>query len=99
MIKVYTNCLREDVKLWKKEVGASYEDIASIVKCSKSHLYEFLKGKKNINYELGKVFEMLVTWDVDVFARYKAKMIIDKLIAEYPTWQEAVNSPEFRGEK
>lgn len=22
-----------------------------------------------------------------------------KLIAEYPTWQEAVNSPEFRGEK
>lgn len=25
--------------------------------------------------------------------------IFDKLIAEYPTWQEAVNSPEFRGEK
>ncbi|MBR6515454.1 MAG: hypothetical protein IKT40_01220 [Bacilli bacterium] len=23
----------------------------------------------------------------------------DKLIAEYPTWQEAVNSPEFKGEK
>lgn len=22
-----------------------------------------------------------------------------KLIAEYPTWQEAVNSPEFKGEK
>lgn len=22
-----------------------------------------------------------------------------ELIAEYPTWQEAVNSPEFRGEK
>lgn len=90
MIKVYTNCLREDVKLWKKEVGASYEDIASIVKCSKSHLYEFLKGKKNISYELGKVFEMLVTWDVDEFARYKAQMIVDKRKA---------NSPEFKGEK
>lgn len=23
----------------------------------------------------------------------------DILIAEYPTWQEAVNSPEFKGEK
>lgn len=23
----------------------------------------------------------------------------DKLIAEYPTWQEAVNSKEFNGEK
>ena len=23
----------------------------------------------------------------------------DKLVAEYPTWQEAVNSPEFKGEK
>ena len=23
----------------------------------------------------------------------------NELIAEYPTWQEAVNSPEFRGEK
>lgn len=23
----------------------------------------------------------------------------DKLIAEYPTWEEAVNSPEFKGEK
>lgn len=23
----------------------------------------------------------------------------DKLIASYPTWQEAVNSPEFKGEK
>ena len=22
-----------------------------------------------------------------------------KLIAEYPTWREAVNSPEFKGEK
>lgn len=22
-----------------------------------------------------------------------------RLIAEYPTWQEAVNSPEFKGEK
>lgn len=22
-----------------------------------------------------------------------------ELIAEYPTWQEAVNSPEFKGEK
>ena len=24
---------------------------------------------------------------------------LDELIAEYPTWQEAVNSPEFIGEK
>ena len=24
--------------------------------------------------------------------------IFDKLIAEYPTWQEAVNSKEFKGE-
>lgn len=24
--------------------------------------------------------------------------IFDTLLAEYPTWQEAVNSPEFKGE-
>lgn len=31
---------------------------------------------------------------------YTEKLIEqDKLIAEYPTWQEAVNSPEFKGEK
>lgn len=78
MYNEFTECLREGVLLWKKEVGASYSDIVSIVKCSKSHLYEFLKGKKNINYELGKEFEWLITWDVDVFVRYKAQMIVDK---------------------
>jgi hypothetical protein len=32
-------------------------------------------------------------------AMRKSMKIYGKLIAEYPTWQEAVNSPEFKGEK
>ena len=32
-------------------------------------------------------------------AMRKSMQIYGKLIAEYPTWQEAVNSPEFKGEK
>lgn len=32
-------------------------------------------------------------WSDNFISKYS------KLIAEYPTWQEAVNSPEFRGEK
>lgn len=78
MYNEFTECLREGVLIWKKEVGASYNDIVSIVKCSKSHLYEFLKGKKNINYELGKALEGLIMWNIDTFAQYKAKWIIDK---------------------
>lgn len=29
----------------------------------------------------------------------KSMQIYGKFVSEYPTWQEAVNSPEFRGEK
>lgn len=36
----------------------------------------------------GTVFDILIEADVKT----------DKLIAEYPTWQEAVNSKEFRDE-
>lgn len=32
-------------------------------------------------------------------AMRKSMKIYGKLIASYPTWQEAVNSPEFKGEK
>lgn len=38
-------------------------------------------------YKDGYVEEL---WDVNAAA--------NPLIAEYPTWKEAVNSPEFRGE-
>lgn len=30
---------------------------------------------------------------------HKSVLLTLTLIAEYPTWQEAVNSPEFKGEK
>lgn len=90
MYNEFSECLREGVLIWKKEVGASYYDIANIVKCSKSHLFEFLRCDKNINYELGKTLEWLIMWDIDTFAKYKAQMIIDKRKA---------NSPEFKGEK
>ena len=36
----------------------------------------------------GCVFDMLFEMDIKQ----------DKLIAEYPTWQEAINSKEFKGE-
>lgn len=37
----------------------------------------------------------------DGFIFYSSDFSTNKmeLIAEYPTWQEAVNSPEFRGER
>lgn len=44
----------------------------------------------------------------EIIVRYNTKPNIPEvsywtpdeiLIAEYPTWQEAVNSPEFKGEK
>ena len=76
---LYTNCLREDVLLWKKEIGATYEDISDIAECSKSHVYEFIKGKKSISYELGKRFEMIVTtWSLEIYAKYKAQKMIEK---------------------
>lgn len=38
--------------------------------------------------------------DGEVFDKlFEQNIKEDNLIAEYPTWQEAVNSPEFRGEK
>ena len=79
MSNCYTDCLREDVRLWKKEVGATYEDISDIVECSKSHTYEFIKGKKAINYELGKKFEQLVTlWSFEIYAKYKIQKMVER---------------------
>jgi len=71
---LYSNCLREDLRLWKKEVGASYDDIADILKCSKSHIYEFLKRKKSLSYELGKNIECVITtWTEQYFVVYKTQ--------------------------
>lgn len=76
---LYTDCLREDVRIWKKEIGATYEDISDIAECSKSHVYEFIKGKKSVSYELGKRFEMIVTtWSLEIYAKYKAQKMIEK---------------------
>lgn len=35
---------------------------------------------------------------VTILEKYEYIRRRAKLIAEYPTWQEAVNSPEFRGD-
>lgn len=70
--KEHTNCLRADLELWKTESGASYQDIADIAECSKSHLYEFMKGRKTINYELGKRFEYIVMyWNSYLVKKFK----------------------------
>jgi predicted transcriptional regulator len=76
---VYSNCLREDLKIWKKQVGASYDDIAYLLKCSKSHIYEFIKRKKALSYELGRSVEYLImNFDTVCFANYKAEKILSK---------------------
>lgn len=62
--------------------------------------------------ENGEIFVLTLAEDENVYVVYldgystsysgeedNYFFIFDKLIAEYPTWQEAVNSPEFRGEK
>lgn len=45
-----------------------------------------------------KVYDII--WENgEVISSLSEKVIkIDELLAEYSTWQEAVNSPEFRGE-
>lgn len=40
-----------------------------------------------------------IIWDDGSSSYRNIKINNVELIAEYPTWQDAVNSPEFRGEK
>lgn len=56
-----TEFLRKCVNEWKNKVGASYKDVAeSIGLKSRSFMYEFLKGKKDVSYETGKRLEKLI---------------------------------------
>lgn len=49
---------------------------------------QYREGRACCLYQDGEVEEL---WDVNAAA--------NPLIAEYPTWQEAVASPEFQGER
>lgn len=56
-----TQFLRKLTNEWKQKVGASYNDIAKgIGLSSRSYIYEFLKGEKDISYENGKKLEKLI---------------------------------------
>lgn len=50
-------------------------------------------------FDENTIFDYILN-DVVVFSYEKGKYLLDgtELIAEYPTWQEAVNSKEFRDE-
>jgi transcriptional regulator with XRE-family HTH domain len=69
---LYTSCLITDLKLWKEEVGASYDDIAELLNCSKAYLWDFCRGNHRISYETGKNIENIVTlWSREIFAKWK----------------------------
>ena len=68
---LFTKSLIEDLKLWKEEVGASYDDIADILKCSKGYLWDFCRKKNRISYEFGKTIEGLILWNENTFAIWK----------------------------
>jgi hypothetical protein len=51
------------------------------------------------HYRIEESLYSVIYKDGDVRAWSVSSLEDDKLIAEYPTWQEAVNSKEFRGEK
>lgn len=56
-----TDFLRELVNKWKKDVGASYAEIANAIGLkSKSFIFDFLKGNKEISYESGCKLKRLV---------------------------------------
>lgn len=75
----HTEKLRDLTIRWKNSVGASYDDMADIFNCSKSHLYEFLKRKTNIGYELGMEIRTVVTfWGIEDFITYKVNKTLNK---------------------
>lgn len=65
-------------------------------------IYETKSGSRYIITYMG-TFNLYLLYDNGYSVEYSIysmnKNYDDKLIAEYPTWQEAVNSPEFKGEK
>lgn len=60
-------------------------NVFCIVKIDNCRGYDYF----NAIYNKGYVESRYVSW-VETFGNF---------IAEYPTWQEAVNSPEFKGDK
>lgn len=49
-----TEFLRKSVKEWKEKTGLSYQSIAKCIGLkSRSYIYEFITGRKDINYENG----------------------------------------------
>lgn len=72
---------------------------------------EVIKVGQIYKQKNNEIFIVTLIQDGDVFLIYddgynasypieavNSPIVFDKLIAEYPTWKEAVNSPEFRGE-
>lgn len=59
-------------------------------------IYEFTMGKYVITYVFSQESFNAITSHGYVFSSFDPAD--GNLIAEYPTWQEAVNSKEFKGE-
>lgn len=65
-------------------------------------IYKTSSGSRYIITYMG-IYNIYLLYDDGYSMEYSIssmnKNYDDKLIAEYPTWQEAVNSQEFRGAK
>ena len=65
-------------------------------------IYKTESGSRYIITYMG-IFKLYLLYDTGYCMEYSISSMNnnydDKLIAEYPTWQEAVNSPEFKGDK
>ena len=65
-------------------------------------IYKTPSGSRYIITSMG-TFRISLLYDTGYCMEYSLSSMRnnydDKLIAEYPTWQEAVNSKEFKGEE
>lgn len=65
-------------------------------------IYEYESGERFVmtNITRKRLCAIYQSGVVINLERFSPQMrVYGKLIAEYSTWQEAVNSPEFKGEK
>lgn len=78
------------------EVGQIYKDCYDRIYIITKKHSAIIVSKSKIAYKYNVILQ-----DGEVYDDFTEDEVLNlsKLIAEYPTWQEAVNSPEFKGEK
>jgi hypothetical protein len=74
--------------------------VGQVYNCQNELIYVITKQYpfREENGEIGKRYQAIFDDGYVCEKLHIEEILKDKLIAEYPTWQEAVNSKEFKGE-